>query len=250
MENRNFIIGSETCTLKVIGFAIFVCLSCAAYSQVPTITSFSPTSGPAGTTVTIKGTNFAAAGDNTVYFGVVQAKVFYSTTNSLMLNVPVGASCAPISVLVNGSITYSTEPFVVTFSGGAGLGVKTDFTAGNTPTSVAMGDLDGDGYADLVVANKNSYNISVLRNSSTDNGNINFDAAVNYSTGSNSKPNAVAVGDLDNDGQLDVAIANMKTNSVSIFRNNSTRGSGVISLDEKMDFTTASKPKGVLRLMQ
>ena len=42
----------------------------------PVITSFTPTSGPSGTTVTITGTNFnTTASNNIVWFGAVQATV-------------------------------------------------------------------------------------------------------------------------------------------------------------------------------
>lgn len=51
-----------------------------ASAQVPTITSFSPTSGPIGTTATITGTNFnTTAANNIVYFGAVRATVKFSS---------------------------------------------------------------------------------------------------------------------------------------------------------------------------
>jgi hypothetical protein len=47
--------------LIVIGLVGCFFMPDAAYAQVPTITSFSPTLGRAGATVTITGTNFSAA---------------------------------------------------------------------------------------------------------------------------------------------------------------------------------------------
>jgi hypothetical protein len=41
---------------------------------------------------------------------------------------------------------------------------RRDFAAGNFPTSVAVGDFNGDGVQDLAVANVNSANVSVLIN--------------------------------------------------------------------------------------
>ena len=42
------------------------------------------------------------------------------------------------------------------------VGVKVDLTVGNYPSSVAIGDLNGDGLPDLVVANTASNTVSIL----------------------------------------------------------------------------------------
>ena len=67
------------------------------------------------------------------------------------------------------------------------------YGAGNDPTSVAIGDLDGDGDADLAVANSFSDDVSVLLNS----GDGTFAADVIYGVGL--YPYSVAIGDLDGD---------------------------------------------------
>ena len=85
---------------------------------------------------------------------------------------------------------------------------KVDFTTGNTPTSVAIGDLDGDGKLDLVVACVRSNSISVIRNTSSS-GSIDansFAAKVDFATGDS--PKSEAIGDLDEDGKPDLVVAN------------------------------------------
>ena len=47
-------------------------------------------------------------------------------------------------------------------NGAGGFGAKTDFATGETPASVAIGDLSGDGKPDLVVANYGANTVSVL----------------------------------------------------------------------------------------
>ncbi|MEP6652137.1 MAG: VCBS repeat-containing protein [Myxococcales bacterium] len=70
-----------------------------------------------------------------------------------------------------------------------------------TPASVALGDLSGDGKADLAVASSLG-SVVVLTNSGTGT----FADSVTYSVGI--RPSAVAVGDLNGDGKLDIAVAN------------------------------------------
>ena len=68
--------------------AILFFLTSANVVAQPVIISFSPTSGPIGTTVIITGTNFnATAVNNVVYFGAVKATVTAATTTSLNVTV-------------------------------------------------------------------------------------------------------------------------------------------------------------------
>src|SRR5207302_1140637 len=45
-----------------------------------------------------------------------------------------------------------------------GVGVKTDFAAGNGPIAVAVGDFNGDGEPDLATANEGASTVSALLN--------------------------------------------------------------------------------------
>ncbi|TRX54302.1 hypothetical protein FNH22_19490 [Fulvivirga sp. M361] len=81
----------------------------------PTITSFDPTGGKVGITVTISGTNFSpTAGDNTVSFNGVDAMVINATTTSLTVTVPEGAQTGEISMTVFGQTAISEASFVLT----------------------------------------------------------------------------------------------------------------------------------------
>lgn len=78
----------------------------------PTISSFTPSAGAIGATVTITGTGFSTTpAQNTVRFtNNILATVTSSTTTSLVVTVPVGATTGPISVTVNSiSVTISTN---------------------------------------------------------------------------------------------------------------------------------------------
>src|SRR5262245_5817694 len=67
------------------------------------------------------------------------------------------------------------------------------YAVGSKPGAVATGDFNGDGKPDLVTANGNSSNVSVLLNT----GGGTFQAARHYATGPS--PNSVAVGDFNAD---------------------------------------------------
>jgi hypothetical protein len=77
----------------------------------PTITSFSPPSGPAGTPVTITGTNFVGV-TNVSFNGVTASYVVVSST-TINATVPDGATTGLISVSVSGLTGYSSTAFIV-----------------------------------------------------------------------------------------------------------------------------------------
>lgn len=112
-----------------------------------------------------------------------------------------------------------------------------NFTTGSYCYGVAVNDLDGDGKPDIVASNFTAGNVSVLRNLSTV-GNVSFAAATNLTTGTS--PNGVALGDLDNDDKVDLIVGNRGSSTISIYRNTSSVGS--ISFASNVDLTTATNP--------
>ncbi len=101
------------------------------------------------------------------------------------------AGCGTVTVLLgNGDGTFTQSGI---FSTGGG--------ASDAPYSVAVGDFNGDGKLDLVTADEQLNQVSILLG----NGDGTFQPHVDYQTGSNSWK--MVTGDFNGDGHLDVAVS-------------------------------------------
>jgi len=91
---------------------------------------------------------------------------------------------------------------------------EVDYGAGSNPYTVAVGDFNGDGKPDLIVANAGYgdglQSVSLLLG----NGDGTFQSMVEYDGGSS--PASLAVGDFNGDGRLDVAVGDAASNSSMI----------------------------------
>jgi hypothetical protein len=101
-------------------------------------------------------------------------------------------------------------------NGNGSFRAAVNYAVGYYPTSVAVGDFNGDGKLDLAVANSGSNNVSILLGS----GNGTFQTPVSYGVGSD--PYSVAVGDFNADGKADLAVANSSSIAILLGNGNGT----------------------------
>ena len=121
-----------------------------------------------------------------------------------------------------------------------------NFAVGPQPRQVAVGEIDGDGKRDVVVANNGGTSVSIFRNISTPGAftTNSFAARVDFTTGAN--PHHLALVDLNGDGKLDLAIGNSGGNTLSILRNTATVGNiTASSFATSVDFPASPQSGGL-----
>ncbi len=136
-------------------------------------------------------------------------------------------------ILVLNEVSNSLSLFRNISTGGTvAFASRVDVGTGLTPPSgMAVGDLDGDGKADVAVVNNLSNTVSLFRNISSP-GSITLAAKVDMATTAGSdNPYGVAIADLDGDGKSDLIVSNNNVTTTNgaqvaftIFQNTSSIG--------------------------
>ena len=168
--------------------------------------------------------------------GTFNAKMDYATgsrVNSTTIG-DVNNDGKPDIIAVN-QVGFSAS--VLLGNGNGTFQAKIDYATASNPISMALGDVNNDGNLDIITANQASggvFGASVL----IGNGNGTFNTKVDYNTGD--FPYSVALGDINGDGKLDIAVGNYNSSSASVLT-----GIGNGTFNAKIDYTTGINPLSI-----
>ena len=173
-------------------------------TQLTTVTPpLAPTEKPI--TLTLDGQNFAE-GTTVTVAGVKATNVQVASPTRLTATIPsIAGAFGKVPVLVRSPDGQTTTRSDLFRYYALQLGFSsTSIPVSPAPTSLATGDLNGDGKLDLAVATQTSNNVNVLFG----NGAESFSAAGVFLVGTS--PLSVLVHDFNADGKLDLATANFE----------------------------------------
>ncbi len=168
----------------------------------------------------------------------------YSHARGFLPAVNYGTGTRPVSVVVadfNGDgrpdlcVLNSSSNSVTLFLGAGDGTFRTgrSFALSASPAAMAAGDLDRDGWSDLVVTNGNK--VSILLN----NNGKGFKPPLDYSSGI-SGPVSIGMADLNGDGKLDLAVANASGANVAVLI-----GNGDGTFQDAVDYDAGGNPESV-----
>jgi hypothetical protein len=140
-----------------------------------------------------------------------------------------------VSVLLNTTPAGASTP---------SFAAQQNFAAGIDAKAVAVGDVNGDGRADLAVANSGANTVSVLLNTTAAGaGTASFAAQRTFPIDGHAE--YVAVGDFDGDGRTDLAVTDMGNNKEAVLLNTTTFGASSPSFAQAQAFNVWNMPGGV-----
>jgi len=159
-------------------------------------------------------------------------------------NIPTGGTCAITGFFGN---LCSSVAVLLGDGHGSFQGSNNFDPGGHLPSSVAVGDFNGDGFQDLAITNFNDSSVSILLGDGTG---THFTAATNSPMPVGTRPTSVAVGDLNGDGILDLVVANADAGTVSILLGNSNsngngKGDGTFRSAPGSPIAVGTRPVGV-----
>ena len=134
-----------------------------------------------------------------------------------------------VALLVNVDDNNPGMNVLLGYGDGSFTSVMT-YTLGSIPNAIIAGDFNNGGGLDVAVINAGNNNVGIFHGYLTEA----FYKETMLITGKNSRPRSFVIEDFNNDGLMDVAVANSGTDSIGIFL-----GHGHISFANQKTFSTS-----------
>jgi len=120
------------------------------------------------------------------------------------------------TVHYSGNVNNTADDAVVILLGESRGGFRrapgSPFRTGRAPVAIAMGDVNGDGLADVATANLGTNDATLLLG-----GRESIAPAAGSPFKSGESPEAVALGDIDGDSKADLFVANSAGNDLTVY---------------------------------
>ena len=178
----------------------------SAGSLAYTVTFSNPVTG-------VDTSDFAVATTGTAAGTVTQVTPISSSVYTVTVGAISGMGTIGLNLVDNGTIFDLAGNPLGSVAATPAFAPQPTLATGSGPTSLALGDVNSDGNADIVVANTFSSSVGVLLG----NGDGTFLPQAAFQAGVN--PFAVAVADLNGDGLPDIIVANTTSNTVGVLMN-------------------------------
>ncbi len=105
---------------------------------------------------------------------------------------------------------------VLTNAGNCVLLLRSNITVGTGPTAIVVTDINNDTFSDVITANTNG-TLTILQGDGT--GDFVFNTNLTIIENGDPQPAALATGDFNGDGKIDLVTANSASNSITILTN-------------------------------
>lgn len=113
---------------------------------------------------------------------------------------------------------------------------------------IGVGDVDGDGYPDVVTKSSGTNVFSVYKNTTTNSGNITFNGRLDFTSSSRAEVSGLAIGDLDGDFVPDIATSGISSRTIRFHRNTGGQNDVTPPTVSCKDITVALSPNGTVTI--